>query len=113
MGEKIDDVIGHVLLQPYFYFTSNLQKSQTVEQIEAKLHRCDGQSMRNKKFSIYVLNFNLIGRVVWQSELINIVAATGTETPACLSRGLILGCPRSSRTWGHRSQLTLWYGGLF
>ena len=42
----------------------------------------------------------------------DIVTATGTETPVCYSGGLIPVCPRKSRTWGHRSQLTLWYGGL-
>ena len=35
--------------------------------------------------------------------------ATGTEY---IMRGLILISPQNNRTWGHRSQLTLWYGGL-
>ena len=43
------------------------------------------------------------------SATLNIVTATGTE---CIIRGLIPVCPRKSRTWGYRSRLTLWYGGL-
>ena len=33
----------------------------------------------------------------------------GTE---CIMRVLILVSPRKNRTWGHHSQLTLWYSGL-
>ena len=35
---------------------------ETAEQIEAKLHRYDHLSMRNKKLSTY----DVIGHVVWQ-----------------------------------------------
>ena len=38
-----------------------------------------------------------------------VVTATGTE---CIMRGLIPVSPRKSQTWGHRSQLTSWHGGL-
>ena len=48
-----DDVIGHVIRQPYcFYFFLNLQKiffSEMAEKIEAKLYTNDHLSMRNKR----------------------------------------------------------------
>ena len=53
-GKKIDDVIGHVVWQPYLFLTQKPSKiSERAEHIKAKLYKYDRLSTRNKKFFTY------------------------------------------------------------
>ena len=63
-GGGINDVISHVVRQPYFL---NLQKpskipSETAGQIKGNLYKYNRLSMRNKKFATY----DIIGHMVLQ-----------------------------------------------
>ena len=58
---KVDDVIGHVIGQPYCFFfkPSKIFFTEMAEQIEAKLYKYDRLSTRNKTFT------NMISLVTW------------------------------------------------